>query len=34
MTYMDGWGVWEGCLRERGDMYTYTDSLSCIEETN
>ena len=34
MTFMVGGGVWEGCLRERGDMYTYTDSLSCIEETN
>ena len=33
MTYMDGLGVWEGCLREKGDMYTYTDSLSCTEET-
>lgn len=31
---MDGWGFWEGRLRERGDMYTYTDSLSCTEETN
>ena len=29
-----GWGVWEGGLRERGDMYTYTDSVSCTEETN
>ena len=34
MTQMDGWGVWEGGIRERGDMYTYTDSLSCAEETN
>ena len=33
---LHGWGggFGEGGLRERGDMYTYTDSVSCTEETN